>query len=409
MTSRKKAFSKSRGDRSDPGGSSSRRENVAPKVEFSDHSIDPEERDAYWAARGKRKHPRPGIWHPARFRANPVDGCPSSSCPNGLDAIRSFCRVLESVEFRLPVAGEVAESPPDGYFTCFEVYLMQCHLWFPLPEIIVRFFCRFGLGFGQITPVGLQHIIGILVLSYERGIPLDIDHLEALLLFKGNTGTIQPGPRPNKAIIVDFVNYRVWTHPFFFVRIDVHLWKRAASPFQGPQGVGEVLSICYTLVLVPMTLDLTNPFLVFAEITIIGLLRSGEFYWGTFTPKLVRHAVFLHRSRFQPDLPIEEEEDESSMDEFVPCKAPVERERSRNRKDKHIVIDDDEAGGGCFPETLVRNYFDGESFDLEELLGSNPPEAEGGFVKGPEFTKASRLVSGVGFACIFFSFFFYIC
>ncbi|KAG2292927.1 hypothetical protein Bca4012_006163 [Brassica carinata] len=97
MTSRKKAFSKSRGDRSDPGGSSSRRENVAPKVEFSDHSIDPEERDAYWAARGKRKHPRPGIWHPARFRANPVDGCPSSSCPNGLDAIRSFCRVLESL------------------------------------------------------------------------------------------------------------------------------------------------------------------------------------------------------------------------------------------------------------------------------------------------------------------------
>ncbi|KAH0893109.1 hypothetical protein HID58_055538 [Brassica napus] len=161
MTSRKKAFSKSRGDRSDPGGSSSRRENVAPKVEFSDHSIDPEERDAYWAARGKRKHPRPVV------------------------------------------------------------------------------------------------------------------------------------------------------------------------------------------------------------------------------------------SSIGPDLPIEEEEDESSMDEFVPCKAPVERERSRNRKDKHIVIDDDEAGGGCFPETLVRNYFDGESFDLEELLGSNPPEAEGGFVKGPEFTKASRLVSGL--------------
>ena len=97
------------------------------------------------------------------------------------------------------------------------------------------------------------------------------------------------------------------------------------------------------------------------------------------------------------------------MDEFVPCKAPVERERSRNRKDKHIVIDDDEAGGGCFPETLVRNYFDGEPFDLEELLGSNPPEAEGGSVKGPEFTKASWLVNAVSFACIFFLFFLYIC
>ena len=119
----------------------------------------------------------------------------------------------------------------------------------------------------------------------------------------------------------------------------VHLWKRATSPFSGPHGVGEVLSVCYILVLVPMTLDLTTPFLSFAEInplppvpegltTIIGLLRSGDFYWGT--PKRVRRIVVLHRSRFQPDLPIKEEEDESSMDGFVPCKAPVERERSRN-------------------------------------------------------------------------------
>ncbi|KAF3539234.1 hypothetical protein F2Q69_00022899 [Brassica cretica] len=102
--------------------------NVAPKVEFSDHSIDPEECNAYWTARGEPKHPPPGIWRPAPFRANPVDGCPSSSCLNGLDAIRNFCRVPELVEFRLPVVEEFVESPPDGYFTCFEVHLMQCHL-----------------------------------------------------------------------------------------------------------------------------------------------------------------------------------------------------------------------------------------------------------------------------------------
>uniref|UniRef100_A0A0D3BUP0 Uncharacterized protein n=1 Tax=Brassica oleracea var. oleracea TaxID=109376 RepID=A0A0D3BUP0_BRAOL len=171
MTSRKNASSKFRGDRYVPGGSSLRHGNIAPKVEFSDHSIDPEERDAYLTARGEPKHPPPGIWCPALFRANPVDGCPSSSCSNGLDAIRSFCEVPESVEFRLPVAGEVDESSPDGYFTCFGVYLMQCNLWFPLPEIIVRFFSRFGLGFGHIMPVGLQQNIGILVLSYERDPP----------------------------------------------------------------------------------------------------------------------------------------------------------------------------------------------------------------------------------------------
>ncbi|KAF3541331.1 hypothetical protein F2Q69_00021869 [Brassica cretica] len=128
----------------------------------------------------------------------------------------------------------------------------------------------------------------------------------------------------------------------------MHLWKRAASPFLGPDGAERGLT------------------------TIISLLHSGDFDWGTFTPKRVCPTVVLHRSQFQPDLPIEEEEDESSMGGFVPCKAPVERERSRNRKDKHIVIDDENAGGGCFPETL----------------------AEGGSVKGSEFTKASRLVNG---------------
>ena len=72
MTSRRKPSSKSRGDRSVPGGSSSRDGNVAPKVEFSDHSIDPEYRDTYWTTRGEPKHRPPGICHPALFRANPV-------------------------------------------------------------------------------------------------------------------------------------------------------------------------------------------------------------------------------------------------------------------------------------------------------------------------------------------------
>ena len=132
MTSRRKSSSKSRRSRSVPDGSSLQHENIAPKVEFSDHSIDPEEIDAYWTASGEPKNPTPGTWRTAPFRANPVEGCPSRSCPNGLDAIRSFCKFMESVEFRLPVAGEFAESPPNGYFTCFEVYLMQCHLWFLL-------------------------------------------------------------------------------------------------------------------------------------------------------------------------------------------------------------------------------------------------------------------------------------
>ncbi|KAF2572995.1 hypothetical protein F2Q70_00002155 [Brassica cretica] len=335
-----------------------RHDNIAPKVEFSDHSIDPEEVDANWTSRGEVKHPTPGTCHPAL--------------------------VPESVEFRLPVAEEVAESLPDGYFTCFEVYLMQCHLWFPLPRVIVRLFIRFGLAIGHIKPCGLQHILKILVLSYERGMPLDVDHLEALLMPKGSSDTVQLGPRPNRAIIAGFVsNYRVWKKT---------RWGRKGTfdclyASFGFDDIRSYVSVSHFVVTNPLppAPDGLN--------TNIDLLRSGISYWASFTPKRVRRAVALHRSRFQPDLPVEEGED-PSMDGFVPYEAPEERERSRTRNDKHIVVDDDEANKGCFSENLLGDYFNGEPIDLDEVLGSNLPTAEGGSDKGPEFTKTSRLVNG---------------
>ena len=72
------------------------------------HSVDPEEANAYLAARGKVNAPRPKTWVPPPFCANTVAGCPNQSCPNELDAIRSFCNVSELVEFRLQ---ELGKSP----------------------------------------------------------------------------------------------------------------------------------------------------------------------------------------------------------------------------------------------------------------------------------------------------------
>ncbi|KAF2582368.1 hypothetical protein F2Q70_00011818 [Brassica cretica] len=93
MTSRRKSSNKSRRDRSVSDGSSSQHDNVMPKVEFAAHSVDPEEAYEYWAAMGNVILPTSRIWHPAPFRANPVEDCPSMSLLNGLAAIRSFCGV----------------------------------------------------------------------------------------------------------------------------------------------------------------------------------------------------------------------------------------------------------------------------------------------------------------------------
>ncbi|KAH0898713.1 hypothetical protein HID58_048281, partial [Brassica napus] len=126
--------------------------------------------------------------------------------------------------------------------------------------------------------------------------------------------------------------------------------------------------------------------------TLRDLLRSGVSYWASFTPKRVHHAVALHCSRFRPELPVEEGK-ESSMEGFIPCEAPAERRRSRTCKDKHIAVDGDAAGVKFFPEYILGDYLSrGEPIDIDGLLGSDVPAAEGGSSKGPEFTKASRMI-----------------
>ncbi|KAF3515273.1 hypothetical protein F2Q69_00006478 [Brassica cretica] len=290
-------------------------------------------------------------------------------------------KVPESVEFHLPVAGKVADSPPDGYFTCFEAYLMQRNLCFPLSEAIVRLFSCFGLSIGQVNPCGLQHVVGILMMSYERGMTFDVDHLEGLLMPKGSSATVQLSLQNHMAIIVGFVsNYHTWKNFFFFVRIDNASVEESCIPILRTRWGRKVNNP------LPPTPD--------GLYIVRDLLRGGPFFWATFTPKRVHRAVALHRSRFQPDLPVKEGA-ESSMDRFVPYEAPAERERSRTRKDKHIAVDDDAADGECFPENFLGDYLNsGELIDLDELLGSDFHAAERGSDKGPKFTMASRMVNG---------------
>ncbi|KAL0899264.1 hypothetical protein Bca101_083225 [Brassica carinata] len=155
-SSRKRSSSKSQRGCFAPGGSGSRFNDAVPKVEFEIPSVDPEDLAAYLKASGVVKPPRPGTWHLHAFRATPVGGCPSRSCPNGLDSIREFCQVPDSVEFCVPEAVEVAESPPEGYFKCFEVFLTQCHLWFLIPEVVEKFLHGFRLSISQINPSTLS-------------------------------------------------------------------------------------------------------------------------------------------------------------------------------------------------------------------------------------------------------------
>ncbi|KAF3527580.1 hypothetical protein DY000_02039175 [Brassica cretica] len=162
MLSKRKSSTKSRCDHFIPHGSNSQHVGVVPKVEFSVDSINPEEIDEYWTARGEVKPPVHVLWVPPPFKTTLWPAVRAGVVQMGLRPL--------------------------------DAYLMQCHLWFPIPELIVQLLNCFNLSISHVNPGGLQHLVGILELSYELGITLGADHLEALVEPRWSTSLAAEAP-----------------------------------------------------------------------------------------------------------------------------------------------------------------------------------------------------------------------
>ncbi|KAF2568275.1 hypothetical protein F2Q68_00025368 [Brassica cretica] len=252
MSSRKGSSKRNSSSHSSSGDSSAN-EVISPKEEFE---VEEEAKDAYYKALCGSPPPSQDIPIPKRpVRSPNAPLAPSMVSSDYLTTLRDFYQIPSGVVFRIPNGNESAKNPPEGFFTCYEAFLVYCRMWFLIPGTIVRALRHFVLSISQLSVPALQHWLGVLILNYELGMDLNPDDFEGFWFTRrmGIDGSCHMAP--NKGELPPPIPSGVELHPcrpFFWnsftvdrIRsaVELHQSRAVSQPLDVPYGVEPVIDV----------------------------------------------------------------------------------------------------------------------------------------------------------------------
>ncbi|KAF3589915.1 hypothetical protein F2Q69_00029362 [Brassica cretica] len=314
---------------------------LIPKAEFAPYLIDPADGKAYWIARHSAITPANEMSFLVMSHRSVERGVPSRSTGEFLKTVRAFCQISAAVEFRIPCRGESADNPPE-------------------------------VSISLLNPTSLQHLVGIVILSYEHGLSLTADHFEAIfrLQLVSKPHLYRLVPRTYMTVIKGLIsNSNSWSKFFFFVRINCAFVEENCIPLFRSK---------------PNDSPFINLFPPFPEdvIAVRDLLRNGPFFWTFFTPRRVRKALRL----VHPDLGVGAEADsDSKFDDLAPRNVPAEKANVWSSKE---LAFGDGSGSSKAPVPEFDDFFAGlpSSFD--------PPPSVVETGRSKVVVEGSRIING---------------
>ena len=135
--------------------------------------------------------------------------------------------------YMVPGEDECPWNPPRRYVCMYEASFRQCHLWFPIPSLILSFLTRRRMTISQLTLAAICNFVAALTFGAEEGYLVNVRCFEKKTTLKAVRSpgywVVNNRPKYNFLPGPKVSNFKNWEEYYFYVRVDLESYERSFS------------------------------------------------------------------------------------------------------------------------------------------------------------------------------------